>query len=91
MHVHDSRRPVIQLNAAPDLRGGWSLELQAVFLDGRKVTRKGIGTGTTAAGIVAGLLELLQEAHDAGTRGLPTASCTLWTVATSEAEADQSR
>jgi hypothetical protein len=85
-HVQDSRRPVIQLTAAPNLRGGWSLELQAVFLDGRKIVKTGAGTGTTAAGLVAGLLELLQEANEAGTADLPVASLTLWTVATSEAQ-----
>lgn len=84
-HVADSRRPVIQLVARPDLRGNWSLELQAAFLDGRVLKLTGLGTGTTAAGLVAGLLELLQVVHDAGHPDVPTGSLTLWTVATTEA------
>jgi hypothetical protein len=86
LHVVDSRRPVLQLTTRPDLRGNWSVELQAVFLDGRTLKKTGIGIGTGAAGIVACMLELLQEAHEAGLHDLPTASCTLWTIATSEAE-----
>jgi hypothetical protein len=85
-HIEDSSRPVLQITAAPDLRGGWSIELQVVWLDGRKLVEKGIGTGTTAAGLVAGVLEMLQQAHEAGHHGVPTASCTLWTVATGEAQ-----
>lgn len=85
-HVADSRRPVLQVTSAPDLRGHWRIELQAVWLDGRTLKKSGVGTGTTAAGIVAGMLEMLQEAREAGAADLPTASLTLWTVATSEAQ-----
>lgn len=86
LHVQDSRRPVINLLARPDLEGNWSLELQVVFLDGRKVKKQCTGTGSTAAGIVAGMLEMLQEANEAGMPDLPVASVALWTAATSEAE-----
>ncbi|MBY0235725.1 MAG: hypothetical protein K2W93_12145, partial [Burkholderiaceae bacterium] len=86
LHVQDSRRPVVQLIASPDLCGNWSLELQAVYLDRRKVVKRGSGAGKSAAGIVAGFLELLQEAHEQCMPDLPIASRTLWTVARAEAE-----
>lgn len=86
LHVQDSRRPVIQLIASPDLSGSWSLELKVVFLDRRKVVKKGSGPGRSAAGIVAGFIELLQEAHEQCMPDLPVASRTLWTVARAEAE-----
>lgn len=85
-HLRDAARPVIQVVGAPDLRGGWRIEVQAVFLDGRKVTKTGLGTGKSAAGLIAAVLELLQEAADEGVEGLPVASFTLWTVAQGEAE-----
>jgi hypothetical protein len=85
LHVQDSHRPVIQLVARPDLHGNWSIELQAAFLDSRVLKKTGTAAGTTAAGLIAGFLELLQELHEAGNPDVPTASLTLWTVATTEA------
>lgn len=85
-HVKDSRRPVIQLTAAPDLSGGWNVELQVAFLDGRKLTKRGLGSGRRFAGIIAGAIELLQAAsHEHGMQDLPQASVELWLAATLEA------
>lgn len=86
LHVRDSARPVLQLVAAPDLNGNWALELKVVFLDGRKAVHRGIGSGTTAAGMLAGLIELMQIASSAGMPDLPTASKELWLAATLESK-----
>jgi len=80
-HVSDGARPVIQLLAAPDLRGGWSLEIQVVYLTGRKITKRGLGHGRTVAGLIAGCLELLQNAAADGLPNLPMASTELWLAA----------
>lgn len=85
IHIRDSARPIIQMVAAPDLNGNWSLELQVAFLDGRKAVHRGLGAGRTAAGMLAGFIELLQLASDAGLSDLPTASNELWLAANLEA------
>jgi len=84
LHVRDSARPILQFLAAPDLNGNWSLELQIAFLDGRKAVHRGLGAGQTAAGMLAGFIELMQLASDAGMPDLPTASNELWLAATME-------